>query len=85
MRALAIITNFFIPGLGTLIVGKVGQGIAQLLLFIVGFWLAFAWLILPIGLPICFAVWIWGLVVATRTPIQSVQSPAPRTGESSAG
>ena len=80
MRALAIITNFFVPGLGTLIVGKVGQGIAQLLLFIVGFWLAFAWLALPVGLPICFAVWVWGLVVAARTPLQPAHSSVSHTG-----
>lgn len=73
MKALAIIVNFFIPGLGTLIIGKVGQGIAQLILYGVGFFLAFGFMMLLVGLPICFAVWVWALIVAAKAPLQPTE------------
>jgi hypothetical protein len=31
-------------------------------------------------LPICFAVWVWGLVVAARTPLQPAHSSVSHTG-----
>ena len=36
MKVLAIIINIFFPGIGTLIVGKIGEGIAQFLIWLVG-------------------------------------------------
>lgn len=41
MKGVAIIVNIFFPGIGTLIVGKVGQGVAQILLYLLGVLLSF--------------------------------------------
>ena len=62
MKPLAIILNVFFPGVGTIIAGKAGMGIAQLLRWLVGlmFWLTFIGII--IGAPLMLAAWIWGLV-----------------------
>jgi hypothetical protein len=35
-RLSGIIINIFFPAIGTLVVGKIGQGIIQLILFIIG-------------------------------------------------
>ncbi len=36
MKAVAIIVNIFFPGIGTFFVGKIGQAIAQLILYFIG-------------------------------------------------
>jgi TM2 domain-containing membrane protein YozV len=73
MKAVAVIVNVFFPGIGTLIVGKVGQGIAQILLYILGVVLAFTVVGAIIGIPLCIAVWIWALVSAASSPPQPIQ------------
>lgn len=85
MKAVAVITNFFIPGLGTLILGKVGQGITQIILFIIGFFLTFGFMMILVGLPICFAVWVWGLVLAAKTPAAVTQHAATSSNGSALG
>jgi TM2 domain-containing membrane protein YozV len=52
MKALAIIINIFFPGIGTLIVGKIGEGVAQLILFIVGMILSATVILSFIGIPL---------------------------------
>ncbi|MDX2216800.1 MAG: hypothetical protein SFY66_26275 [Oculatellaceae cyanobacterium bins.114] len=63
MKILAIIINIFFPGIGTLIVGKIAQGIIQIILDLVVFLLLFipiiGWLI---AVPIAIGNWIWALV-----------------------
>lgn len=73
MKVVAIIVNFFLPGLGSFFVGKVGQGIAQLILYIIGLILIFTGIGAIIGIPLCVGVWIWGLVTAATSPAQPVQ------------
>jgi TM2 domain-containing membrane protein YozV len=63
-KAVGIIVNFFFPGIGTMIVGRVGQGIAQFLLFGFGAALSATGFFAIIGLPLAFIVWIWALVSA---------------------
>jgi hypothetical protein len=59
LAIVALILNILIlPGLGTLIAGKIRTGVWQLVLAIVGFILSF----ILIGIPILIAAWIWGLV-----------------------
>lgn len=58
--ALALIASFFFPGLGQLINGEVGKGIAMLALYFVSWMLAFV-LIGFLFLPI---VWIWSMIDA---------------------
>jgi TM2 domain-containing membrane protein YozV len=58
--AVSLIVSFFIPGVGSMMNGDVGSGIAILVLYIVGIPLAF----LLIGIPLMIVAWIWGLVDA---------------------
>jgi hypothetical protein len=45
------------PGVGSLVGGRTGTGLAQLSLFLVGLPLA----VITIGLPLMLAAWIWGI------------------------
>lgn len=73
MKAVAIIVNIFFPGIGTLIVGKIGQGIAQLILFSIGVVFNFTIIGAIVGVPLCIGVWIWALVTVANSPVQPVQ------------
>ena len=64
MKAAAVIVNFFIPGVGSLIIGKTTEGIIQLVLYFLGFLLTVTLIGAIIGLPMMLAAWIWGLVTA---------------------
>jgi TM2 domain-containing membrane protein YozV len=70
MKAVALIINFFIPGLGSFFVGKAAQGILQIILYSIGIVLIFTGIGLFIGVPLCIAVWIWGLATALNSPSQ---------------
>jgi TM2 domain-containing membrane protein YozV len=67
VKVIGIIVNIFFPGIGTLIVGKVGQGIAQILLFVFGVILNFTVILSIIGIPLCFGIWVWGIVSAATS------------------
>jgi TM2 domain-containing membrane protein YozV len=67
MKALAIIINIFFPGIGTLIVGKIGEGVAQLILFIVGVILSATVILSFIGIPLILAMWVWSIVSAATS------------------
>ena len=62
MKALAIIANFFIPGLGSLFINHYWQGALQLLLYVIGIMTAF----FLIGFVFILIAWIWGLVTAIQ-------------------
>lgn len=64
MKAAAVIVNFFIPGVGSLIIGKTTEGIVQLILYFLGLLLTFTFIGAIIGLPMMLAAWIWGLITA---------------------
>jgi TM2 domain-containing membrane protein YozV len=81
MTAAAIIINFFLPGVGSLIIGKVGSGIAQLLLYFVGVLFSLTVIGVIIGGPMMLAAWIWGLVTAAtyeEKPVQVQVVPGDR-------
>jgi TM2 domain-containing membrane protein YozV len=60
--AVSLIVSFFIPGVGSMINGDVGTGVAILLL-----WIAGAILTLFIfGIVIAVGAWIWGMVDAYK-------------------
>ncbi|MHA6347626.1 hypothetical protein [Roseivivax sp. CAU 1761] len=70
MKALVFVANFFLPGVGTLIMGNVGVGLIQLVMYMLGliftvFTLGFG---LIIGGPVMLIAWIWGLVSALSAP-----------------
>lgn len=67
MKALAIIINIFLPGIGTLIVGKIGEGVAQFLIWLIGVVLSFTVVLSFIGIPVCLAMWVWGIVSAATS------------------
>ncbi|KCZ89432.1 hypothetical protein [Hyphomonas johnsonii] len=78
-KFVAFILNFFIPGLGTIFVGRIGTAIIQLALIPVGI------LLIPfggIGILVLVANWVWGLltvVQAWRKPVVVyVQHNRPR-------
>lgn len=71
LAATALILNvliFPLPGIGSLIGGKIKAGIWQLALGIVGSLLFVIW----IGIPIWLVGWIWGIVTGVRL-IQEAQ------------
>ena len=63
LAVVALILNILIlPGLGSLIGGKIKAGVWQLVLAIVGAILS----IFLIGIPLLLAAWIWGIVTGVR-------------------
>lgn len=73
MKTIAIIVNIFFPGIGTFFIGKPGQAVAQLVLYLIGIVLCFTVIGAIIGIPLCMGAWIWGLVTAAQAPAQPVQ------------
>lgn len=63
--ALSLLASFFIPGLGEMINGDVGLGVAFLGAYIGGIVLVvcLGWIIIGfIGLPIALGAWIWSMI-----------------------
>jgi len=73
MKTVAIIVNIFFPGVGSFFVGKVGQAIAQLILYGLGLALTLTGIGAIAGIPICISVWIWGLITAATSSSQPLQ------------
>ena len=64
MNVLGIIVNIFLPGVGTLIVGKIPQGIIQIILFIVAVFLNIPVIFAILGIPLGIGTYIWAIVSA---------------------
>ncbi|MEM9434699.1 MAG: hypothetical protein AAGA12_12325 [Pseudomonadota bacterium] len=66
MKAFAVVANLSIPGVGSFIVGRIGEGIAQIFIWGIGFMLTVFTLGFGavIGVPLMVGAWIWGLVTA---------------------
>lgn len=60
-----LVLNLCVPGVGSLVAGKSGPGVAQLAMLIAGLPLCF----ILIGFPIIFASWVWALM----TGVQALQ------------
>ena len=73
MKVLAIIVNLFLPGIGTLLVQKWGQAIAQIILGIIATILIVTGVGAIFGIPLAFIVWVWAIVSAATSPAQPVQ------------
>jgi TM2 domain-containing membrane protein YozV len=56
--AIGVLLSVFIPGLGSIVNGNAGIGVTILILNLLGWFLAFA----LIGIPIAIGTWIWGLI-----------------------
>ena len=76
LKVIALVINIFFPGVGTLLVGKIGTGIIQILLSMLAHALIWTGIGALIGIPLAVIVWIWALVsVATAQP-RTPASPA---------
>lgn len=65
--ALALLVSFLIPGVGSMINGDVGPGVAFLLAYAFGWLLivGLGWILIGlVGVPICLGAWIWSMVHA---------------------
>jgi TM2 domain-containing membrane protein YozV len=83
MKIVAFILNIFVPGLGTLLVGKIGSGLIQLALC--GLALALMWTVVfwIIGAPLYAIAWVWGLISVGTAPDRVeviVRDPPRRIG-----
>ena len=57
-----LIANIFLPGLGTIILGKYDMGTIQLVLALLSIFLS----IMAVGIPFFIAVWIWALITGIK-------------------
>ena len=73
MKVISVIVNIFFPGIGSIIVGKIGTGIAQLILYIVGALLSLTAILAIIGVPLMIGVWIWAIVTAASSEPKPVE------------
>ena len=64
MRALGIIVNLFVPGVGTIIVGKAVSGVVQFILYALAVSLVATGIGAIVGVPLGIFVWIWAIVSA---------------------
>jgi TM2 domain-containing membrane protein YozV len=64
---MGLVLNLVMPGVGSIVAGKTGEGIAQLILFCIGLPLCF----ILIGIPLCVAVWGWALSTGLRAVQES--------------
>lgn len=62
-KTMVIVINVFVAGLGTLLGGKVIQGVIQLAMTLFGWMLFFALFLAPVGVFICAISWVWALVI----------------------
>lgn len=74
MKVLGIIVNIFLPGIGTLIVGKIIQGIIQIIFVFIAMLLTLTGIGAIFGIPIYFIVWIWAIVSSAT----SINKPSQR-------
>jgi len=64
--AALLLNILIIPGLGTLVGGRTGSGVTQLVLSIVSWMLIFTLIGAIIGIPLIIGMWIWGLVTGIQ-------------------
>lgn len=61
-----ILNILILPGLGSLIGGRIGLGIIQLIFSLIGFALSLTIIGIVIGIPLIVAMWIWALVTGIQ-------------------
>ena len=75
----ALVLNLVIwPGLGTMIAGRIGEGLTQGLLFLLAFLLFFTILLIPVSILLWTGMWIWGLVSGIQLIQQANAAQAAR-------
>lgn len=61
---IALLVSFFIPGVGSMMNGEAGKGAGILLGWMMGLLLTATLFFAIIGLPLCFGMWLLGLIDA---------------------
>lgn len=69
MKIVALLINLFIPGIGSMLIGKGWQGTFQLLLYLFGLLTSF----IGIGFIFIAIAWIWGLVTVVTFQDQPIE------------
>jgi len=67
-----LVLNLCIPGVGSIVAGKPGPGVAQLAMLVASIPLCFV----LIGFPLVFASWLWALMTATTALQESRRADA---------
>lgn len=62
VKILAVIVNIFIPGIGTMMMGRIGTGVIQLILLGLANLMIWTFILGIIGWPLYAIVWIWAVV-----------------------
>ena len=77
MKTVAFIINIFLPGVGTLLVGKILIGVIQILLYMAAH--ALTWTVIGalIGVPLIVIIWIWALISVATAQVPPPQRAAP--------
>ena len=73
MKVLAVIVNIFIPGIGTMMMGRIGTGIVQLLLLGIANLMIWTFILGIIGWPLYAIVWLWAVVGTALMPERAEQ------------
>lgn len=76
----ALLLNVLVwPGLGTMIGGRVGEGLTQGFLTLLGVLLLFTVLLIPVSILLFIGMWIWGLLsgIALIQQAGAPRQPAP--------
>lgn len=69
LRIIGVAVNIVCPGIGTMIVGKIPQGITQFFLFVISLFCMFSVVFSLIGFPIFVVAWVWGIVSAANPKV----------------
>jgi hypothetical protein len=75
VKTAAFIINIFLPGAGTILIGKIPTGIVQLALYGLAHLLMWTVVGILFGLPLLAIVWLWGLITVATTPVPPPPPP----------
>jgi len=64
--AISLLVSFFVPGVGSMINGDVGIGVAIL----IGYLISFPLVLVVVGLPMLLGFWVWGMVDAYQGAVR---------------
>jgi len=67
MNKVAIVLNIFLPPIGSFVAGKWVQGLLQLVLLAIAWFLIAAAVGAIVGIPIAIVAWVWAIVCAARS------------------
>ena len=74
MKGFAVLANILMPGVGSFIIGRVGSGIGQIVIWGFGLLMTIGTLGIGgiIGIPMMVGAWIWAIVTAAGGPEQNI-------------